>query len=88
MEYIITKELRDTLLVILQILEENTTKNYHKYSDKYSDELLLENGKSIKLPFLKQMKEDLQGLEPVIRNKEYDSRIEEMIMVAKELGLF
>ena len=87
MSYVISDELRETLLVIIGLLQKNATKRYWKNSDKYSDELRLENGNTIPLPFLSEIQNDLQNAEKVIQTNEYDTKAEELILIAKEMGL-
>lgn len=86
-KYIIDAELRETLLNIIKLLQKHSDKHYWKGSDKYTDELRLENGNIIPLPFLSEIQTDLQEAEEVISTNEYDSSAEELLYYAKEMGL-
>ena len=85
--YIIDKELRDILLTILQLLQKHSSRRYWRNSDKYSNELRLEDGNIVPLPFLNEIQSDLEGAEEVISTNEYNSSAEELILIAKEMGL-
>lgn len=87
MSYVISDELRETLLIIIDLLQKNATKRYWKNSDKYSDELRLENGNILPLPFLTEIQNDLQNAEKVIQTEEYNAEAEELLLIAKEMGL-
>ena len=87
MSYVISDELRETLLVIIDLLQQHSSKRYWKNSDKYSDELRLENGTTLPLPFLSEIQTDLQQAEKVIQTNEYNTKAEELILIAKEMGL-
>ena len=86
-DYIIDGELRDNLIGLLVLLKKHSEKDYQKFSDSYTNRLLLANGKELKLPYLSDLQTDLENLDEVIETGEYDSRAEEFIMIAKELGL-
>ena len=86
-DYIIDGELRDNLIGLLILLKKHSEKDYQKFSDSYTNRLLLANGKELKLPYLSDLQTDLENLDEVIETGEYDSRAEEFIMIAKELGL-
>lgn len=86
-DYIIDGELRDNLIGLLVLLQKHSEKDYQKFSDSYTNRLLLANGKELKLPYLSDLQTDLENLDEVIETGEYDSRAEEFIMIAKELGL-
>lgn len=86
-EYLISEELRDSLIGLLILLQQNAETTYHKYSDSYTHRLLLENGKELKLPFLSEIQTDLENLDQVIETNEYNAKAEELILIAKELGL-
>lgn len=86
-EYLISKDLRDSLIGLLILLQKCSETTYHKHSDKYTHRILLENGKELKLPFLKELQEDLQQLDEVIESTDYDAKAEEFILIAKEMGL-
>lgn len=86
-DYIIGEELRDTIIGLLILLQKNSEKTYHKYSGSYTNRLLLDNGKELKLPFLNEIQSDLYNLPEVIEEAEYDSRVEELLIVAKELNI-
>ncbi len=87
-EYLISEELRDALIGLITLLQLNSERIFHKYSGKSSYRILKDDGKEIKLPFLFDLKRDLEELPRVIEEKEYDARAEELILMAKELGLF
>lgn len=87
-EYLISEELRDSLIGLLILLQKNAETTYHKYSDSYTHKLILDNGKTLKLPFLAELQTDLENLEQVIETQEYDAKAEELLLVAKELGFF
>ena len=87
-QYIIDEELRDSLIGLLILLQKHSEKTYHKYSDGYSNRLLLADGKELRLPFLKDLQLDLQQAEQVIEEKEYNAKAEELVLMAKELGFF
>lgn len=86
-DYIIDGELRDNLIGLLVLLQKHSEKTYHKYSDSYTNRILLADGKELKLSSLSDLQTDLENLDEVIETGEYDSRAEEFIMIAKELGL-
>lgn len=86
-DYIIDGELRDNLIGLLILLQKHSEKTYHKYSDSYTNRILLADGKELKLSSLSDLQTDLENLDEVIETGEYDSRAEEFIMIAKELGL-
>ena len=86
-DYIIDGELRDNLIGLLVLLQKHSEKDYHRFSGSYTNRLLLDNGKELKLPCLSDLQTDLENLDEVIETGEYDSRAEEFIMIAKELGL-
>lgn len=85
--YIIKGELKDSLIGLLILLQRNAETSYHKYSNTYTHKLILDNGRELKLPFLVEIQKELENLEKVIDTEEYDCRTEEMILIAKELGL-
>ena len=86
-DYIIDGELRDNLIGLLVLLQKHSEKDYQKFSDSYTNRLLLANGKELKLPYLSGLQTDLENLEEVIETTEYDSRAEELVLIAKEMGL-
>lgn len=86
-DYIIDGELRDNLIGLLILLQKHSEKTYHKYSDSYTNRILLADGKELKLSSLSDLQTDLENLDEVIETGEYDSKAEEFIMIAKELGL-
>ena len=86
-KYIIDEELREILNDILHRLQKHTDKMYWKKTDKYSDVLLLQGGKTIPLPPLRNIQQRLIDAEEVIEEKEYNAKTEEFILIAKELGL-
>ena len=85
--YIIDGELRDNLIGLLVLLQKHSEKDYQKFSDSYTNRLLLANGKELKLPYLSDLQTDLENLDEVIETGEYDSRAEELLLIAKEMGL-
>ena len=87
MSYVISDGLRETLLAIIGLLQQHSSKRYWKNSDKYSDELRLENGTTLPLPFLSEIQTDLQQAEKVIQTNEYNTKTEELLLIAKEMGL-
>lgn len=86
-EYLISEELRDDLIGLILLLQKHSEKDYQKFSDSYTNRLLLANGKELKLPYLSDLQTDLENLDEVIETGEYDSKAEEFIMIAKEMGL-
>ena len=86
-KYIIDGELRDALLGLIILLQLNSEKIYHKHSGKSSYRILTDTGEEIKLPFLFDMKKDLEDLEELIEESEYDSKVEELLYVARELKM-
>ena len=86
-DYIIDGELRDSLIGLLILLQKYSEKDYQKFSDSYTNRLLLANGKELKLPYLSDLQNDLENLDEVIETGEYDSRAEELLLIAKEMGL-
>ena len=86
-EYLISEELRDSIIGLLILLQKYSEKDYHRFSDSYTNRLLLANGKELKLPYLSDLQNDLENLDEVIETGEYDSRAEELLLIAKELGL-
>lgn len=86
-KYIIDGELRDALLGLILLLQLNSERIYHKYSGRSSYRILTDTGEEIKLPFLFDMKKDLEDLEELIEESEYDSKVEELLYVARELKM-
>ena len=86
-EYLISEELRDSIIGLLILLQKHSEKTYHKYSGSYTNRILLADSKELKLPYLKDLQEDLQQLDKVIETTEYNSRAEELLLIAKEMGL-
>lgn len=86
-EYLISEELRDNLIGLILLLQLNSERIYHKYSGKSSYRIIKDTGEEIKLPFLYDLKKDLEELDEVIETTEYDSRAEELVLIAKEMGL-
>lgn len=86
-DYIIDGELRDSLIGLLTLLQKHSEKTYHKYSDSYTNRILLADGKELKLSSLSDLQTDLENLDEVIETTEYDSRAEELVLIAKEMGL-
>ena len=86
-EYLISEELRDSIIGLLILLQKHSEKDYHRFSGSYTNRLLLDNGKELKLPYLSDLQADLENLDEVIETTEYDSRAEELLLIAKEMGL-
>ena len=86
-EYLISEELRDSLIGLLILLQKHSEKTYHKYSMSYTNRIILDNGKELKLPYLSDLQTDLENLDEVIETTEYDSKAEELLLIAKEMGL-
>ena len=86
-EYLISEELRDALIGLILLLQLNSERIYHKHSCKSSYRIIKDTGEEIKLPFLYDLKRDLEELPRVIAEEEYDSRAEELLLIAKEIGL-
>ena len=86
-EYLISEELRDALIGLILLLQLNSERIYHKHSGKSSYRIIKDTGEEIKLPFLYDLKKDLEELPRVIAEEEYDSRAEELLLIAKEIGL-
>lgn len=86
-EYLISEELRDSIIGLLILLQKNSEKTYHKYSGNYTNRLLLDNGKELKLPYLSEIQTDLETLPEVIEEKQYEGKAEELILLAKELDI-
>ena len=53
----------------------------------YTNRIILDNGKELKLPYLSDLQTDLENLDEVIETTEYDSKAEELLLIAKEMGL-
>lgn len=86
-EYLISEELRDSIIGLLILLQKHSEKDYQKFSDSYTNRLLLANGKELKLSCLSDLQTDLENLDEVIETGEYDSKAEELLLIAKEMGL-
>ena len=86
-DYIIDGELRDSLIGLLILLQKHSEKTYHKYSNSYTNRIILDNGKELKLPYLSDLQTDLENLDEIIETTEYDAKAEEFILIAKEMGL-
>ena len=86
-EYLISEELRDSIIGLLILLQKHSEKTYHKYSGSYTNRIILDNGKELKLPYLSDLQTDLENLDEVIETGEYDSRAEELLLITKEMGL-
>ena len=87
-EYLISEELRDSIIGLLMLLQKNSEKQYHKYSGSYTNRLLLADNKELKLPYLSDLQTDLETLPEVIEETEYDSKVEELLLIAKDLNFF
>ena len=86
-EYLISEELRDSIIGLLILLQKHSEKTYHKYSNSYTNRIILDNGKELKLPYLSDLQTDLENLDEVIETTEYDAKAEEFIMIAKQMGI-
>lgn len=86
-EYLISQELRDSLIGLLILLQLNSERIYHKHTGKSSYRIIKDTGEEIKLPFLYDLKRDLEELPRVIAEEEYDAKAEELLLIAKEMGL-
>ena len=86
-DYILDGELRDSLIGLLILLQKHSEKQYHKYSGSYTNRIILDNGKELKLPYLSDLQTDLENLDEVIETGEYNNRAEELLLIAKEMGL-
>ena len=86
-EYLISEELRDSIVGLLILLQKNSEKTYHKYSGSYTNRIILDNGKELKLPYLSDLQTDLENLDEVIETGEYDAKAEEFILIAKQMGI-
>ena len=86
-DYIIDSELRDSLIGLLILLQKHSEKTYHKYSNSYTNRIILDNGKELKMPYLSDLQTDLENLDEVIETTEYDAKAEEFIMIAKQMGI-
>lgn len=86
-EYLISEELRDSLIGLLILLQKHSEKTYHKYSGSYTNRILLADSKELKLPYLADLQKELQELDEIIETTEYDAKAEEFILIAKELGI-
>ena len=86
-EYLISEELRDSIIGLLILLQKHSEKDYQKFSGSYTNRLLLDNGKELKLPYLSDLQADLENLDEVIETGEYDAKAEEFIMIAKQMGI-
>jgi len=86
-EYLISEELRDSIIGLLILLQKHSEKDYHRFSGSYTNRLLLDNGKELKLPYLSDLQTDLENLDEVIETTEYDSKSEELLLIAKEMEL-
>lgn len=86
-EYLISEELRDALIGLILLLQLNSERIYHKYSGKSSYRIIKDTGEEIKLPFLYDLKRDLEELDEVIETNEYNAKAEELLLIAKEIGL-
>ena len=65
----------------------NSERIYHKHSGKSSYRIIKDTGEEIKLPFLYDLKKDLEELDEVIETTEYDNKVEELVYVARELKI-
>jgi len=86
-QYLISEELRDSIVGLLILLQKHSEKDYHRFSGSYTNRLLLDNGTELKLPYLSDLQTDLENLDEVIETGEYDSRAEELLLITKEMGL-
>jgi len=86
-EYLISEELRDSIIGLLILLQKHSEKTYHKYSGSYTNRIILDNGKELKLPYLSDLQTDLENLDEVIETGEYNAKAEEFILIAKQMGI-
>ena len=86
-EYLISEELRDSIIGLLILLQKHSEKTYHKYSNSYTNRIILDNGKELKMPYLSNLQTDLENLDEIIETTEYDAKAEEFILIAKDLGM-
>ena len=86
-EYLISEELRDSLIGLLILLQKHSEKDYHRFSGSYTNRILLADGKELKLPYLADLQKELQELDEIIETGEYDAKAEEFILIAKQLGI-
>ena len=86
-KYIIDGELRDALIGLITLLQLNSERIFHKKTGKSSYRIIKDTGEEIKLPFLYDLKKDLEELDEVIETTEYDAKAEEFIMIAKQMGI-
>lgn len=86
-EYLINEELRDALIGLILLLQLNSERIYHKHSGKSSYRIIKDTGEEIKLPFLYDLKRDLEELPRVIAEEDYDAKAEELLLIAKEMGI-
>ena len=86
-EYLISEELRDSIIGLLILLQKHSEKTYHKYSGSYTNRILLADGTELKLPYLADLQKELQELDEIIETTEYDAKAEELLLIAKEMGL-
>ena len=86
-EYLISEELRDSIIGLLILLQKHSEKDYHRFSGSYTNRILLADSKELKLPYLSNLQTDLENLDEIIETTEYDSKAEELLLIAKEMGL-
>ena len=86
-EQLISEELRDSIIGLLILLQKHSEKDYHRFSGSYTNRILLADGKELKLPYLADLQKELQELDEIIETGEYDSKAEEFILIAKQLGI-
>lgn len=86
-EYLISEELRDSIIGLLILLQKHSEKTYHRFSGSYTNRILLADGKELKLPYLADLQKELQELDEIIETGEYDAKAEELLLIAKEMGL-
>lgn len=86
-DYIIDGELRDSLIGLLILLQKHSEKDYHRFSGSYTNRIILDDGKELKLPYLSDLQSDLENLDEVIETGEYNAKAEEFIMIAKQMGI-
>ena len=86
-EFIISEELRDSIIGLLILLQKHSEKDYQKFSGSYTNRILLDDGTELKLPYLSDLQTDLENLDEIIETTEYDARAEEFILIAKQMGI-
>lgn len=71
-KYVIDEELKDELIILLDLLQRRVITDFSIKGENYK---------------LSEIQTKLENAEPVIEEKEYDASVEELILIAKEMGL-